>query len=237
MIYEHQIQIGISHIGRDGRLKLGIVMDLLQNATWFQVNTEMAFMEYFEKNHAGMYLISRQIDFLRLPVYGERVTVRSWVQGCDRLYGYRSTALYDQENRLCIGSCAMGTFVDLDRAVPARIPQELVDQIATHPPLDMEALPRKIPLPGSLETGGEAVRVQGYHLDNYGHMNNARYVDIASAYIPENFEVRRMRAEYKRAALPGDRIIPHYGRTGEDTLIVTLNAEDGSVYTVIEFRA
>jgi acyl-ACP thioesterase len=236
MRYKHRIQIGISHIGKDGRLKLGAAMDLLQNATWFQINTEIAFMHYFAENHAGMYLISRQIDFLRFPAYGEHIAIDSWVNGCDRLYGYRNTALYDCNGTLCIASYAIGVFVDLEKAMPARIPQELLDKMKTYPPLDMELLPRKIPLSAAPQTEGEAIMVQGYHLDNYGHMNNARYVDIASACLPDDFPVRRMRAEYKRAAFPGDLIIPHCACSGDDAFTVTLSAGDGSVFTVIEFR-
>jgi hypothetical protein len=94
----------------------------------------------------------------------------------------------------------------------------------TYPPLEMEVLPRKIPLPASPQTEGEAIRVQGYHLDNYGHMNNARYVDIASACLPDGFQARRMRAEYKRAAFPGDLIIPRCARSGDDAFTVSLSA-------------
>jgi acyl-ACP thioesterase len=253
-MYEYQLQIGISHIGTDSLLKLGAMMDILQNATWFQLDTETAFIEYFRANHAGMYLISRQIDILRLPAYGEHITVKSWVQGCDRLYGYRNTAIYDENNKLCIGTYATGAFVDIQRAMPSRISQELVNKIVSYPPLDMEILPRKIPVPPELSDVGplvrsdtlrpheiaqsyEAVRVQSYHLDYYGHMNNARYVDIASAYIPEDFPVRRMRAEYKRMALPGDLIVPHFCQVDDSTIVITLNAEDGHIFTVMEFKA
>jgi hypothetical protein len=66
-------------------------------------------------------------------------------------------------------------------------------------------------------------------------MNNARYVDIASAYIPENFQVRRIRLEYKNMALCGDSIIPYFTRINETTLIITLNNADGKIFSVMEF--
>jgi acyl-CoA thioesterase FadM len=64
----------------------------------------------------------------------------------------------------------------------------------------------KIPVPPAMIQLSDTIRVQEYHLDNYGHMNNARYVDIASAYIPEAFSVRRIRLEYRNMALCGDSI-------------------------------
>jgi acyl-ACP thioesterase len=234
-MYEYTLQIGVSHIGKDGLLKPGATMDLLQNATWFQMDTETPLIDYFEKSHCGMYLVSRQIDISRLPAYGERVRVKSWVRCCDRLFGYRHTALYDAADRLCLGTYAVGAFVDLAKGTPRRIPQEILDTVAAQGPLDMEILPRKIPVPDDLEPIGDAIKVQSYHLDNYGHMNNARYVDIASAYIPEDFPVRRIRAEYKMPALPGDLIFPSVCRVGETARIVALNTKDAAPYTVMEF--
>jgi acyl-CoA thioesterase FadM len=235
--YEYTLQIGVSHIGKDGLLKPGMAMDLLQNATWFQMDRETPLLDYFEKNHSGMYLVSRQIDIHRLPAYGETVRVKSWVRDCDRLFGYRHTALYDASGGLCLGSYAVGAFVDLDKGIPGRIPQEVLDTVTVHGPLDMEILPRKIPVPEAQEASGDVIKVQSYHLDNYGHMNNARYVDIASAYIPEDFLVRRIRAEYKTPALPGDLIFPSLCRSGKTALVVALNNKNAAPYTVLEFTA
>jgi acyl-ACP thioesterase len=139
--------------------------------------------------------------------------------------------------------------VDLTKAMPSRISQELLDTVVTHPPLDMEILPRKIPVPpdmpalpgGDIADQPDFIKVQNYHLDNYGHMNNARYVDIASAYIPDDFRLKRMRMEYKKMALPGDLILPRLGRGKGGSLVITLNAPDnaaceaGAVYAVMEF--
>jgi acyl-CoA thioesterase FadM len=247
-MYEYKIQIGISHIGKDGLLKYGAAWDLLQNATWFQIDTMTFFKAFFRENNAGMYLISRQVDFIRRPAYGELVSVRSWPVNCDRLFGYRNTAIYDETGALCVGAYTVGPFMDLAAAKPMRISQNMVDTVELFPPLDMEILPRKIPVPGGESLAGasgaaEAVRVQNYHLDNYGHMNNARYIDIASAYIPDGFTVRRVRAEYKKAALTGDLIVPKIYKPDGGALVITLcspgakgqSSSEQEIYTVMEF--
>jgi hypothetical protein len=46
-----------------------------------------------------------------------------------------------------------------------------------------------------------------------------------------------MRAEYKRAAFPGDLIIPRCARSDDDAFTVTLSAGDDSVFTVMEFTS
>jgi hypothetical protein len=79
-------------------------------------------------------------------------------------------------------------------------------------------------------------RVEDCHLDYYGHMNNARYLDLASAALPRGFEPRRVRAEYRKAALPGDRIVPWTGAAGEGSLVCALKPEDGGIFTALEFR-
>ncbi|MDR0553952.1 MAG: hypothetical protein LBG76_04035 [Treponema sp.] len=234
--FEYKITIGVSHIGRDGLLKLGAAADLLQNASWFQMDTEVAIRDYFRQHNLGLYLTFRQIDIKRFPAYGETVIAKSWVYNCDRLYGYRNSVIYDSEGRFCIASVGMGAFVDLARGLPTRLPQEILDSSIRYEPLDMEVLSRKIPLPHAMTVIGEPFKVQSYHLDNYGHMNNARYLDIASAYLPDDFTLRRLRIEYKRPALPGETIIPQAG-TRDDKLVIALTSPDKAIFASVEFQS
>jgi acyl-ACP thioesterase len=183
----------------------------------------------------GLYLTFRQMDLKRLPAYGETVMVKSWVYDCDRLFGWRNSVIYDSKGEICVASVGMGAFVDLAKGLPARLPPELLNSIIRSDPLDMEALPRKIPVPPDMAAAGEALRVQAYHLDNYDHMNNARYLDLASGCLPEGFSPRRLRIEYKRPAQQGDLIQPYRGMR-DQALVVTLNAPDGAVFAAVEFQ-
>ena len=57
---------------------------------------------------------------------------------------------------------------------------------------------------------------------------------MAADYLPEDFVVHQLRAEYKRQALLGNVIIPEV-YAAEDKVMVILNAEDQELYAIVEF--
>ena len=80
--------------------------------------------------------------------------------------------------------------------------------------------------------GGFTVRQ--YHLDSNHHVNNAKYIRLSQEYIPADFQVQRLRAEYKRQAVLGDQIFPMVSKT-EDSYVVALCNEEKEPYAVVEF--
>lgn len=71
----------------------------------------------------------------------------------------------------------------------------------------MDYAPRKIKKPiNGKEYPSFAVRP--HHLDTNHHVNNGQYVLMAQEYLPADFTVKQMRAEYKNQAKLGDIIVP-----------------------------
>lgn len=233
-MYEQKTRVGMGHIGADGLLKLGAAADILQNASWFQMDGEKDILAYFAEHGLNMYLVARQIDVMRFPAYGEELTLKAWIYGADRRFGYRNTAMYDAHGDICMVTSATGAFIDLATRHGAKISEEAVRLLKMEPAHPMEMLPRKISLPDSPPQEFEALPVCSYHLDSFGHMNNARYVDMASACLPQGFSPRRVRMEYKRPALLGQKISPRLFTGEGGTLAVTLSGPDG-VCCVLEF--
>lgn len=235
MIFEQKVRVGMGHIGSDNRLKLGAAVDILQNASWFQMDTEKGLLGYFAANGLNMYLVARQIDIARFPAYGEELCLKAWIYGSEgRRFGLRNTVMYDASGELCMVTSATGAFISLESGRGVKISEEAERLFESVPPYPMDVQPRKIAIPAAEPELFAPVTVSAHHLDNFKHMNNARYVDIASDYLPEGFRPRRVRMEYKRPATLGQAITPHLyaepaGLAGQNDnrLVVTLNGPEG----------
>ncbi|MCM1553447.1 MAG: thioesterase, partial [Butyrivibrio sp.] len=70
--------------------------------------------------------------------------------------------------------------------------------------------------------------------DTNNHVNNGQYVDIAMEFLPADFTIRQMRAEYKKQALLNDVFYPHVVQE-EGRLVAALNDASGKPYAVVEF--
>jgi len=116
---------------------------------------------------------------------------------------------------------------------PIRITDEVSSHYPDEPKLEMNYCERKITIPEEYEEKA-AITVPGYFIDTNNHMNNAKYVMVAEEYLPEDFEVREIRVEYKLAAVLGDVLIPRVTQTDNEVTVVLVN-EAGTVYATILF--
>ena len=58
---------------------------------------------------------------------------------------------------------------------------------------------------------------------------------MAEEYLPPEFKIKQLRAEYRMSALLGDTIVPMVNES-KDTYTVVLADTKGTPYTVIEFE-
>ena len=127
----------------------------------------------------------------------------------------------------------MGAFVDKSNGKLKRIDDATIATMVLEPQLEMNYRDRRIILP---QEGGkvcEPIRVMRADIDYSQHVNNANYIRMAMELLPDDFEVKGLRVEYRVAAKWSDVLIPTIYET-ETGLMVALSVGD-SVSTIIEF--
>lgn len=201
-------KVGTSDLTGKGMLRYSAVVDYMQDCSGFQLLTLDTLQKYFKDNNIGMYLVSRQIDIHRLPCYCEDITIKTVVYECKSMYGYRNTMIYDDKNELCVSSYSVGAFINLNTARPVKVPDEVVGSIAINEKFDMEYLPRKVEIPDVKGIRGDEILIGKYHIDVFAHVNNAKYIDLAEEILPDDFEVKRIRMDFRTPAKIGEKITP-----------------------------
>ena len=233
-MYEMKRTVNCSQIGSHGIIRNSCLVDLLQDCSVIHLDTHPVMSPFFEKENCVMFLVSRQLDIVRRPEQNEKLTVKTWTYELKRMYGYRNTVIYDENGDICVKSIASGAFMDKTSQRPIKAPQELVDRVKLYPKLDMEYEDDHIQIPEELEKK-ESFPIHSYHLDVNHHVNNGQYVQMAAEYLPEDFEIHQMRAEYKKSAVLGDVIYPGV-KVSPDGVTVVLGDQNEKPYAVIEFR-
>ena len=101
--------------------------------------------------------------------------------------------------------------------------------------LPMNYKARKINVPAAEGKVEEAFRIRKTHLDTNGHVNNAKYIDMALEYVENTNRICGMRADYRKAALYGDIIVPVIYKE-ENMIYVVLQNTEQEIYVIIEFE-
>ncbi len=225
----------ISNCDRDGRLKFHSALQMMQDCSELWIDSEPAVQRCFEEESMAQLLVSRQVEVVRVPVCKEDLTVSTSVYDVKPMFGFRNTFIRDAAGKPCYRTWSMGAFVDratgkLKRATPA-----MVETIHLEPRLEMEYGDRRIRVP---DGGGEKaapIPVARADIDYNRHVNNACYVRMAMELLPDGFEVRGFRVEYRAPARLGDVLEPTVFASADGAVRTVVLSRRGETSVLVEF--
>lgn len=234
-MYHFESRVRYSETDEQGQLSLRGVLNYLQDCSTFQSEDLGIGIQYLTEHNHAWWVTSWQIVIDRYPALGERIMVSTWPYDFKGIYGYRNFAIQDREGNYLVKANSIWFFYDTGQQRPVRAQKSDIEGYGKpEMRLDMDYAPRRIALPDSYEEQ-EGIMVTRHHLDTNHHVNNAQYIEIARGLLPGNITVRELRAEYKKAAALGDRMIPRITKTGEG-YVISLCDGQGGAYAVIMLR-
>ena len=234
-MYVHKERVCASRTDTNGKMKLAGAIEVIQDCSMLWMESEPSFQTFLAANMLGMFLISRQADIVRMPEYGENITVKTSIFDCNKFFGYRNTVLYGEDGKPCLLTWCIGAFVNLDTGKMARLPQEELAKVTLDEKIAMEYLDKKIELPELPGQRLDSFTVKRSDIDLNHHMNNAKYIEAALEFLPADFEVRRLRVEYKMPAKMGEQLYPKRIETPSGNWYVLLLDSHENPFAVIEF--
>lgn len=231
-MYTFDSRIRYSETDETGALSLLGVINYLQDCSTFQSEDIGLGVEYLEEKKRAWLLSFWRIVIDRYPVLGERIKIGTWATSSKGIYGYRDFVIMDQDGNYLVRAESIWFFCDTEKMVPVRVMPEDVAAYGNEKALDLGKAPRKILIPEEYEEG-IPVTIAAHHLDTNHHVNNAQYVDIAREAVPCTKMVKGIRADYKKAAVLGEILVPRVTKTGEEEWTVVLADEAGEVRAVV----
>lgn len=207
-MYTLHYKVTTSTCDSEGRLKLYSALQMMQDCSEMWIDSEPTARKFFNDSNMTQLLATRQVEVVRVPRFKEELTVTTSIYEVMPMYGFRNTFIRDAQGQPCYRTWSMGAFVDLATGKLARLTDETIASLTLEPKQEMNYRGRRIILPKAEGTVLEPVPVMRADIDYNRHMNNANYVRIAMELLPEGFEVKDMRVEYRIAARQGDLLTP-----------------------------
>ncbi|MDO4321331.1 MAG: thioesterase [Lachnospiraceae bacterium] len=233
MAYTFDSRVRYSEIDMEQKLTRMSLVDYFQDCSTFQSEECDNGLTYLRGQGRAWMILSWQIEILRRPSLGEKITTATWAYGFKAFYGYRNYAMYDAAGDTLAKANSVWVFIDVETGHPARVTPEIVAGYGIEEKLSMEECSRKIKVPEGQEAQ-DALQVCRYHLDVNRHVNNGQYILMAEEYLPPKFEPKRLRVEYRKQAKLHDMIVPMVHEE-QDTIVVSLCDEQASPYAIIEY--
>ena len=241
-MYQFSSRVRFSETGPDGFLTLPAVFDYFQDGCTFQAEQMgQSVPELIKKNRIWV-TAAWQVVIARYPALGEEILVSAIPYKVKGFVAMKNMLMETPAGeRLCWANSSWG-YLNYTTGTPERLTPEDLAGFVPEEKLDMEYAPRKIREPDSFlspdfQPGKEYAPfpVLRRHLDANGHVNNCQYVHMACDYLPEDFSVRQVRAEYRKQGRLGDIFYPAVWQQ-EDLFITAFFSEAGEIYAILEFR-
>lgn len=232
-MYAFDSRIRYSETDSEGELTLNALLNYFQDCSTFHSEDVGLGIGYMKEMGQAWVLSSWQIVVDRYPRLGERVKIVTLPYELKGFLGYRNFAMLDEEENYLAKANSLWSLLDMTTGKPVAVNEAMHKGYGIDEKLDMDYAPRKITVP----EGGqllEPIVVKKHHLDTNHHVNNGQYVNIAMEYLPDDFLIHQMRAEYKKQAFLDDVLYP-YIVSVESGYVVSLRDEEGRPYVSVEF--
>lgn len=232
-MYSYKSRIGFSQTDTRSLLTPTGFIDFFQDAAIFEAEDGIITMDYLKERKLAWLLGSWQVIIKRRPKLGEYVEIITVPYEFKSFIGNRNFCMKTEDGEVLAIANSVWTLIDMENLKPHKPTKEFLQGYDLGEKLAMDYKPRKINV-GEFLRQEEMVKIGKHHLDSNGHVNNAEYVNIAMSYLPEDANIREIRAEYKNAAYEKDEMIPMIYQQDNNIQIKLQNAQE-TVYAVIEF--
>jgi medium-chain acyl-[acyl-carrier-protein] hydrolase len=238
-MYEIKSRIRFSETDKNGYITVPAIINYFQDVSTFQ-SIDVGTMDMEEDGHPlGWMILSWDIKIDKLPKLGDSISIRTYPLKQKGPFAFRDFTL-SNDNEIFVRAHSIWSIIDLDRLMPKKITDTIMNKYGVDEPLPGEWSGRKLPVPKEKE---EVMRfeVRPFQLDKNGHMNNERYVSAAIDLLPEGTAFSEIQVGYVSQALLDDEIIICRGLDDKDSdkEVFNLEKEDGSTLctVIIKVRA
>ncbi len=232
-MYQLKSKVRYSEADANSRLTFHALLNYLQDSsTLHSEELGESGAQLFEQNMAWV-LSFWQICIEEMPVLSEDITVSTWPYQTKGLFGLRNFCVENGKGNQIVKANSIWVLIDPRNGRPLRITDEVSSHYPDEPKLEMDYCDRKIVIPEQYNEMAP-ITVPKYFIDTNNHMNNAKYVMVAEQYLPEDFSVKEIRVEYKKAAVLGDVLIPRV-TVADEEVTVALVDEAGASYATVLF--
>ena len=207
MSFGFESTIRYSEIGEDKLLSIPSLVDYFQDCVAFQSESLGQGIKTVEMRQKAWVMSFWQVVIARRPGLGEEIETITIPYEFRGFFGLRNFVMQTRKGERLAWANSVWTNLNTRTGFPERLTEVDTAGYDLEERLDMDYAPRKIPLPSDW-TLEQPVPISRHYLDTHSHVNNCQYVRIAMDYLPAGFQVRELRAEYKKQAVEGDVFYP-----------------------------
>ena len=233
MVYSYERRIAMSHVDEDWTLNPASALTMLQDCSMFHTVEAGSGPDVLKEENLAWVINSWNVYFDQPCEFLDTIRLSTWAHDFDRVFAHRNFLIENSRGETCVRADTVWILMQMDKQMPTRMKKEQLEKYATTPRLDMPPMDRRVKLPEEMEARPQ-FSVPRYALDANHHMNNVWYIRFALEYLPQGFQLKRLKVEYAKSARYRDLMYPQV-RQEPGKCWVNFADEAGKSFVKIEF--
>jgi medium-chain acyl-[acyl-carrier-protein] hydrolase len=176
-LWSEQFTVRVYETDANGTLSVRSLCDFLQEAAGNHARTYGVSVDQLLDRGMTWVLSRLRVRIQRLPVNGERLTIRTWPSGAERLFALRDFIISDSGDTVLASALSAWLILDTRTRRPVRVQTQFIPPAAPRPRA-LVADFEKLPAVQTAETE-QNITVRWSDLDVNRHVNNSRYAEWA----------------------------------------------------------
>lgn len=174
VVFSKDIHVRSYEVDATGHFSMQAICNHLQDIAWEHAGKLGFGYEQLAQQNLFWVLSRLKIQIMKYPLWNDKVILKTWPRGSEKLFSYRDYAIEDKNSQLLIA--ATSAWLILDKVNHRPQPSDFLSKVPSFPESkvrenDLEKLP-------SLENDkkNRFIKVLFGHLDMNQHMNYGRYI-------------------------------------------------------------
>lgn len=233
-MYSFDSRVSFSMVDADQNITLNSIINYFQDASTYHSEDVGMGYAYLIPRKLVWVINTWQVDIIRYPKYLEKIRIVTIPYRFRGFLGYRCCYIENEAGEILVKANALWSLINFETMKPTNAPEGMAEAYSPGQMIDMDIVSGKIRMSEN-QTKHKTITVEPHFLDPNKHMNNGEYIKLAMSYLPENFKISRLRAEYRNQAFLGYELFPVSSQCEDGKWVVSINDKDGKPYSVLEF--
>ena len=174
IVFSKGIHVRSYEVDATGHFSVQAICNHLQDIAWEHAGRLGFGYEQLAQQNLFWVLSRLKIEIRKYPIWSDKVILKTWPRGSERLFGYRDYVIEDINGRLLVA--ATSAWLILDKVSHRPQPSDFLGEVPFFPESkvrknDLQKLPAM-----ESDKENEFVKVLFSHLDMNKHMNYGRYI-------------------------------------------------------------
>lgn len=202
MFVEHEVFIGLRDVALNNKVTNTALLSYLEDAGGIHSNLVGYGLRDIPNVKKSWVLLGWKIEIFKRPTYGDKISIKTWSRGIDKLYAYRDFEILDEDKKVIGIATSKWVLLDIEKGKITRIGEEVekaytVENLRVFEETDLE----KLQEPEDFLSTTDFV-VNRSLIDVNQHLHNIYFMDIANEVLPmevyQNAELNYIRMMYKK---------------------------------------